>query len=371
MVRICHMTSAHSAEDDRIFHKEALSLAKNQYDVYVVAKGESYDKSGVHIVGCGEPRGGRLSRMTSFAKRIYEAALALDADVYHFHDPELLPYGLKLKKKGKKVVFDSHEKYTEQIAAKPYLPGWARTLITKVYGGFENYVLKRIDAVIFPCTMLGKNPFAGLCKRAVIISNVAVLEEFYDHCDNSALKEENTVCYIGSLTEERGITMDMLAAYRADAKLLLAGSFSSEEYQQQLAGMPEYRCVDYRGILNRQEVRELLSNTQIGLCTLLDRGQYLKIDTFGIKVYEYMSMGMPVVLSKSDYNQKMVEKYQFGVCVNPENPDEIANAIRYLLDNPEDARRMGENGRRAIQEEFNWSVEEKKLLALYDDILKN
>ena len=108
----------------------------------------------------------------------------------------------------------------------------------------------------------------------------------------------------------------------------------------------------------------------MGLCVLRDVGQYLKIETFGIKVYEYMSMGLPVILSHSAYNDRMMEKYRFGVCVDPDDVDGIASAIRDLLEHPDRARQMGENGRRAVQEEFNWGVEEKKLLALYEDILK-
>lgn len=370
MTKICHMTSAHPAEDVRIFHKECVSLANASYDVYLVQRGDSYDKNGVHIVGAGNPEGGRLSRMLRFTKKVYQTALQIDADIYHFHDPELLPYALKLKKKGKYVIFDSHEKYTEQIASKPYLPGWAAKLISKVYGCFENFVLKRIDAVVFPCTMQGKNPFAGKCRRVSIISNAAILEEFYDCFDMDIPREDRTVCYVGGLTEDRGITVNMQAAYRANAKLVLAGKFSPSGYHEQLQQRAEYGCVDYRGMLSRQEVRALLASCQIGLCTLLDRGQYLKIDTFGIKVYEYMSMGLPVILSRSDYNQKMVDAYQFGLCVDPENPDSVSHAIRYLLDNPKEAKQMGDNGRRAIKEEFNWGVEEKKLLALYEDIIE-
>ena len=124
------------------------------------------------------------------------------------------------------------------------------------------------------------------------------------------------------------------------------------------------------GSIDRNGVRELLEESLVGLCTLLDIGQYLKIDTFGIKVYEYMSMALPVILSHSSYNDRMVDRYHFGICVDPSNEDEIADAIRYLLDHPDEARQMGENGRRAVKEEFNWGVEEKKLLALYEDIMK-
>lgn len=369
MYKVCHMTSAHEEEDDRIFHKECVSLAKAGYEVYLVERGKSYEKNGVHIVGVGQIPKGRLKRMTEGAKRIYEAAKALDADIYHFHDPELLPYGMKLKRAGKKVIFDSHEFYREQICEKQYLPVWLRNLVAGVYSSYERYALKRLDGVVSPCTLHGKNFFADRCQRAVIISNAVVLSEFFERYIPDAEKKERQLCYAGGLTETRGITADMRAAYCADAKLVLAGAFSPPEYKKNLEAMPEYSCVEYRGRLPLSDVRSLMNESRIGLCTLLDSGQYLKIDTFGIKVYEYMSMALPVILSHSSYNDRMVDRYHFGICVDPTNIDEIASAIRYLLDHPEEARRMGENGRRAVKEEFNWGAEEKKLLALYEDIL--
>lgn len=369
MVKVCHMTSAHAQEDDRIFCKECVSLAKAGYEVYVVACGESYDKNGVHIVGVGEISGNRLKRMTEGAKSVYRKALELDCDIYHFHDPELLPYGVMLKKKGKKVIFDSHERYTYQLRDKPYLPKWISVPLAKLYGLYENHVLHQLDAVIFPCTMDGGNPFEGLCRRTPIISNAAILDEFYYRFDPNSNKKSQQICYVGGLTEARGITADMIAAKKAGAVLALAGDFSSEEYHHTLCDMPEYACVDYRGKLNRKQVADLIAESKVGLCTLLDRGQYLHLDTFGIKVFEYLSMGVPVILSKSDFNCRMVEKYQFGVCVDPENTDEIAEAIRHLIDHPEEAKHMGENGRKAVKEEFNWGVEEKKLLRLYEAIM--
>ena len=368
MTKVCHMTSAHAPGDTRIFYKECVSLAKAGYEVYLVERGESYEESGVHVIGLGQPSGGRLSRMTSFAKKVYSKALELDADIYHFHDPELLPYGLKLKKQGKKVIFDSHERYTEQLKNKSYLPTWVSRTIAAVYDRYERSVLKRLDAVIFPCTMDGRNPFDGLCDRSVIISNAAILGEFFDKYDPKTEKLDRAVCYVGGLTQARGITADVQAAAQAQARLVLAGAFSSREYQMKLEAMPEYTCVDYRGTLGRDGIAEVLAQCQAGLCTLKDVGQYLKIDTFGIKVYEYMSMGLPVILSHSSYNDRMMEQYRFGICVDPDDVEEVAASIRYLLDHPEEARQMGENGRRAVQEKFNWGVEERKLLDLYAEL---
>lgn len=77
-----------------------------------------------------------------------------------------------------------------------------------------------------------------------------------------------------------------------------------------------------------------------------------------------MSMGSPVIITKYPYAEKMIQKYNFGIAVNPDNVDEIVEAINFLVDNPDKSKEMGENGRRAVLEEFNWGIEEKKLLAL-------
>ena len=98
--KICHMTSAHGVEDVRIFHKECVSLAEEGYEVYLVERGKSYEKNSVQIVGVGEMPAARRKRMIEGTKKVYRAAVELDCDLYHIHDPELLPYALKLKKKG-------------------------------------------------------------------------------------------------------------------------------------------------------------------------------------------------------------------------------------------------------------------------------
>ena len=371
MVKVCHMTSAHSPEDVRIFHKECTSLAKAGYDVYLVARGDSYEKNGVQIVGIGEVAGGRLERMLHVTKRVYEKALAIDADIYHFHDPELLPYGLKLKKAGKKVIFDSHEKYTEQIKIKTYLPRWCRALVSGCYGVFERYALRRIDGLIFPCLKDGVHPFSGQCRHITTVNNVPMLAETYDRYDGSLPKEPRSVCHVGSLTYDRGITHQVQAASKADCTLYLAGAFNPAEYQEEVLSMPEAQNVQCLGVLDRDRVVELLQRCQVGIATILNVGQYNQYDNLATKVYEYMALGIPTVLSESSYNKKVTAEYQFGICVDPEDVDAIAAAIRYLLDHPEEARQMGENGRRAVKEEFNWAVEEKKLLALYEDILKD
>ncbi len=94
------------------------------------------------------------------------------------------------------------------------------------------------------------------------------------------------------------------------------------------------------------------------------------VDAQPNKMFEYMSAGIPVIASDFPLWREIIEGCGCGICVDPLDPKKIAEAIDYLVDNPEIARRMGENGRKAVYDRYNWDVEEKKLLALYDSLLR-
>ena len=370
MMKVCHMTSVHPAEDIRIFHKECVGLAKKGYDVTLIQRGDSYEKNGVKLLGFGELTGNRLKRMLRGPKLVFDKALSVDADIYHFHDPELIPCALKLKKMGKHVVFDSHEKYSMQLRSKPYLPRFVTEIIAWVYSRYERFALKKIDAVIFPCTLNGVHPFEGQCKRTITLNNLPLLEEIYDKWTPEETPEF-TACYVGYVRPDRGNSQNVQACNQLGIKLILAGQVSSAEYEQELRDLDQKNLTEIWGFVNRDQVLQALKRASVGLVTELNVGQNNVFDNLPTKAYEYMSLGVPVIISHSPYVDQLLQEKQFGIAVDPENVGEIADAIRYFMDNPAEAKRMGENGRRAIKEEFNWGAEEQKLFALYEDILNN
>ena len=372
MTRVCHFSSAHAPNDTRIFHKQCASLAREGYDVTLVVKAKDSQsvgttvEKGVKVIQVPVDASSRLKRMLFGAKSIYRKALEVDADIYEFHDPELLPYGLRLARKGKKVIFDSHEDYPTQIMEKEWIPSGLRHLISGVYRAYETHVVKRLDAVLFPCTKNGINIFEGRTKQTVILSNAVMLEEMLSP-DNTGdgQRDGKTICCTGSLTYQRGITHLIRAAHLAGVRLILAGKYSSDAYRQELEQMPEYACVDYRGYLGREELAQVYASSSIGMSTILNVGQYSSLDNFPTKVYEYMAAGLPVIVSDYPFMRRSVQQDQFGVAVDPADPEAIAAAIREILADPNRAQCMGERGRQAVVQKYNWGIEEQKLFALY------
>lgn len=358
------MTSAHDSDDVRILKKQCASLAKDENNqVFLVAKGESYKYKEVNIKGIGEFTGNRIARVLKVSKAVFKAAKALDADVYELHDPELLLYVKKLKKMGKKVIFDSHEDYQKQILEKHYIPSILRRFVKLVYSIIENRACKYLDAVLFPSA---ENPFLGRVKNCVAIYNTPILDEFITK--TSFDQKDDKVCCIGSLTESRGITALVEACYIVGVPLVLGGEFSPEEYGEQLKNKKEYSIVEYKGYCSREDVVDIYNKCLIGTDTILPMGQYDCTDSLSTKVYEYMAMGLPYITSNFKYNMEIIDEYQCGIYVDPSSSNEIAESIKFLLNNKETAKKMGENGKQLVENKFNWQKDEQRLYDLYNKL---
>lgn len=342
------------------------SLAAAGHDVkLVVADGQGNDeKDGVRVLDVGKSNG-RRDRMIGATRRVLRQALALDADVYHLHDPELLPAGLKLKRYGKRVIFDAHEDLPKQILSKPYLHPMLRGTISTLAGGFERFACRRLDAIV-AATPAIRDKFIGLGIAATDINNFPMLGELEAEVEWSEKARE--VCYVGGIGAIRGIReiVDAMALTKSGARLNLGGGFPEKEVKAHVETSPGWDRVNELGFLSREQVRETLGRSVAGLVTFLPFPNH--IDAQPNKMFEYMSAGLPVIASDFPLWREIIEGNDCGICVDPLDPGAIAAAIDRLVDNPDRAREMGENGRRAIEERYNWGAEEKKLLALYEKL---
>lgn len=367
MPQVAHLTSVHPRHDTRIFLKECRSLARAGYRVLlVVADGlGGEDRDGVHFVDVGKLRG-RVRRMTETTRRIAAQAIRLDADIYHLHDPELLPVALYLNWQGRRVIYDAHEDLPAQVLSKPYLRPVLRRPIAAAVGHFENFVCRKLGHVV-AATPAIRDKFVRAGIRAIDVNNFPMLGELETDVEWSGKARE--VCYVGGITAVRGIgqVVAAIALCKSGVRLNVGGRFSEQSTREAVGRSPGWRGVNELGFLSRQEMRSVLGRSVAGIVTFLPEPNHLNAQPN--KMFEYMSAGLPVIASNFPLWREIIEGNDCGLCVDPLDPRAIADAIDHLVENPDVARRMGENGRRAVVERYNWAVEEKKLLALYEQLL--
>lgn len=361
---IAHLTSAHPRYDIRIFMKECCSLAQAGYNVHLIVAdgkgGESVNSVTFHDVGGSSSR---LDRMFNTTRRVYKEALRLNADVYHIHDPELLVAGLKLKLRGKKVIFDAHEDLPKQIMGKPYLGRFSRVMLSSFFKVFEKKVCSRFDLVIGATPWITEK-FKRINPLSVTINNYPMVGELAAG-DISWKDKRREVSYIGGISAIRGIrqVVGAMGHVKSGARLQLGGGFSDKKAEALVKSDRGWASVDSLGFLSREQVREALARSVGGLVTFLPAPNH--IDAQPNKMFEYMSAGVPVIASHFPLWKEIIEGNACGLCVDPLSPLDIAHAIDYLVNNPNEAELMGRSGQQAVLEKYNWAVEEKVLLAAY------
>ena len=362
-MHIVHLTSVHPRGDTRVFHKMCRTIAAEGHRVtLVVADGRGDEtRDGVKILDVGRFRG-RMARVLGAPTRVYKRALTLDADIYQLHDPELLPIGLRLKAKGRRVLFDSHEDVPQQIRSKSYINPLLRDAISAAMSRFESFVGRRLDGVIAATPHIHAK-FEAMGIRSVAVKNYPLLSEFPAAPDRSVA--QNAVCYVGGISGVRGILELVEAAghLSTEARINLAGSFENPALREACTARPGWGRFNELGFLDRTGVNATLAGSLAGLVTLHPTNAYVM--SLPVKMFEYMAAGLPVIASDFPLWRSIIEENACGVCVDPMDPVAIARAIDRLVMNPEEARRMGENGRRAVLTRYNWSAEKPILLDFY------
>jgi glycosyltransferase involved in cell wall biosynthesis len=362
--KIVHLTSAHTRYDTRIFLKECRALAAAGYYIsLVVADGLGDEqKDNVFIYDVGSSKN-RIDRMTRICRRVYNKAIELEANIYHIHDPELIPYGLRLKSADKIIIFDAHEDLPKQIIGKAYLNKLTRGVLSRIIGIYERRVCNHFDAIVSATPSINEK-FLRINPKSVNINNYPLLGELSsDEFDWS--KKMEHICYIGGISAIRGITfiVHAMSFVTSGARLKLVGPFSNENLAKEVRRMNGWSNVDELGFLDRKEVASVLSTSIAGLVTFLPLPNH--IDAQPNKMFEYMSAGIPVIASDFPLWREIIEENKCGICVDPAKPNEIANAIDYIVSHPNEAEKMGRNGKNVVIEKYNWAIEEKKLLSLY------
>ena len=367
---VCHITSVHPANDVRIFHKECISLVENGYQVHLVAGGNlmADSKRIIHHPLILKKKRVRLWSMINRSFRAYRLAQSTPATLFHFHDPELLPYGLLLKWQGKIVIYDAHEDLPLDVMMKDWIPRCLRKITAWFVERVENFIVLRLNMVIAATPGISAR-FQKIGANSIEINNYPKIGEFSSNLFPVNLKNNFTsICYVGIISLQRGIVELIHAIETMDVNLIIAGTFVDSKTEKMVRTLPGWKKIDFRGAVSRQEIALILLQSAVGLCVFHPTKAH--VASLPNKLFEYMSAGLPIDASNFLIWDSIVQKLECGLCVDPMSPVKIRNAIQWILCNPSIAKEMGERGKRAVHDYYNWQAEEKKLIKSYKCFFK-
>jgi glycosyltransferase involved in cell wall biosynthesis len=368
-------STVHSANDHRIYYKEARSLAK-RYSVIILAplyhEGAVTDVRHVRIPFIKN----RFIRFIVNFRHL-NAIRKLKPAVLHIHDPELLPLGLICRYFFKaKLVYDVHENQHLDILQKEWLPSALRKTILWFYQKIEAFVLKRSAGIVLAEDSY--NDIYASYANIEIVRNYPNLEADRSATEMKAvLPERIHMGYVGSVQRIRGI-LEMLKVvavikhtFKKNVILDIVGAFETEQLEldahQLSRELGIVNDVHFQGGVSHTKALELLRDIDIGLVLYHPLPTHERI--LPVKLYEYMIKGKPIVASNIDLWRTVIGKHNCGIFIDPFDEDSTARAIISLYEKPDNIRKMGENGYDAIVNEYNWNSQEVNLFTLYSRVL--
>jgi glycosyltransferase involved in cell wall biosynthesis len=355
-----------------VFHRACCELARAGYEVHLLAKGkriETYEHKGVIIHPLPEP-GNRRRRYTR-ASHVAQLAAGLKPDLFHVHEPDLL--GPVISRAGfRPVIYDVHESYLDMLNENSWMPTWIKPFVTKAWDRWERRLVRRCAGIVTVTETIAQR-YKSLSKNVFVVAN---FPDLHNIDELLPVQRNGSTCVMaGTLSPDNGLptilrAFALLKQRGLNVRLSLAGK-ASDGYLHSLWSEAEALGVrpqvEYHGILSREEALLFQQKADIGLVTY----QPLRycINSLPNKLLECMSLGVPVVYSNFPNYREIAETAGAGIMVDPTLPEQIADAIETLVRNPDMARRMGEAGKRAVRERFNWGVERITLFQLYHEIL--
>lgn len=373
--QICHLTTVHPYNDTRIFYKECRSLVEAGYSVILIAPVDvDFQEMGVRVISAGSWRT-RWERIYKTLPRLLYRAVKCRADVYHFHDPEILLLVPILRMIGAKIIYDIHEDYVTSIMQKNYLPAVVRRplgvlvrLLEKSLAALTvKVVAEKYYTEIFEDAEPILNYPISLKREAIAeIGDCGCFDPRYDW-----------LLYCGNVHPDRG-ALTQLRLLEADRNLALAyiGKCPSR-IAREIYDELDRRCIDRDRIrlvgVDSYIPRETIDRYMFccrwlaGVALFPDTEHYRKKEL--TKLFEYMAAELPIIASDFPSWKLIVERAGVGECIAVDDMDRIKKVIKSLREDRCYAVGLGKRGARMVREKYSWSIEAKKLVSLYRRVL--
>ncbi|MBI1731081.1 glycosyltransferase family 4 protein [Candidatus Acetothermia bacterium] len=301
-----------------------------------------------------------------FYARCYRIVEAEPADLYHAHDFNTLPLACRIKRRmGGKIVYDAHELFSETKTLTRM-----QRITTRIR---ERWLIHHADQVITVCESIGHE----LVKRYGITFPVIVLNCPYRANKNILTASQllrgrlgiddktHIILFQGGIGPFRALPNLIRAAHYLEDGIIVFMGWGSLETQMKELVISEKLSerVKFTPPVPYDELIQNTATADLGVVALEFDGLNNYYATPN-KLFEYIAAGLPVVSSDFPELKRVIEGHELGKTFDPEDPKEIAAAIRFVLSDRERYERMRRNSLEAAKI-FNWEIESNKLLDLY------
>jgi glycosyltransferase involved in cell wall biosynthesis len=372
-MHICHMTTVHPAKDARIFYRMSRALAERGYTVTLIAPESSED--GLVRMSTWNTQIGRSGRTKRFALAL-RAALAERADIYHFHDPELIPLGLALKvlRPSVAVVYDVHEDYPAMMRVKYWIPELLRPLIAQAARLANTTAGVCLDGIVVADPDVQQDFQHVALHKAIVYYNFPTLSLFAPAPAEPSVAQADLV-YIGGMSDRSGIfvlldALALLAQQGITPSVRLAGYTDGEaglaSIQQGIRTRGLSAQVELRGRIPHTQVPAWIRSGRIGLVTLQPIAKFLK--NIPTKMFEYWACGLPVIASDLPPIRPFLTNGKNGLLFAPTSVEDLARVIAWLMRHPCEGKAMGQYGQEQVSKNWNNDRQIDGLIGLYEQI---
>ena len=290
----------------------------------------------------------------------------------------LVPITLALP--GKKL-YDAFEMYALEMSF--YFKAWAQPGMLKFWQWLEGLLVRHLDGVMTLDSRDGwlAQHYHTWQPRVQVIWNVPSRAQDPTPVQQEAVAHEydnrRVITYVGGLMWEKGLRVSLEVAARikerhSDVLFEFIGPMKDDVHliQQMVQDLALTQHVRFVGKLPYTLMLARLHHAQLGLALHQQERTYTYVSCgTGRKFFTYMQAGLPIIGPNFGEIGLIIHKAQCGVLVDTTDPDEISQAVLDLLEHPLEAKRMGERGRQAFLEKYNWEYEEQKFLGFLNQVM--
>jgi glycosyltransferase involved in cell wall biosynthesis len=371
MKRVLLLSTVHPPADPRIVYKIAPTLAKD-YEVVLALPGLPPPLVSSEVATVIRlPQFRRLlARLLFCHPVVLWKCLRLRPDVIHIFVPELIPIAFLFRFLGTRVIYEIQENLYKKFGLKRY----NKALIFRYLFSFFDHLARRY----FYCILTEdayRQEYQELRYPSAVVHNYAMLP-FLDSLPTQPTPLTNSPFFIysGVISLERSFdtlvsALALLVKTYPDIQVHLFGP--SQLSREEMEALPYFKTIQshltFYGYTDQRIALAQANKAIAGLALLKPVGDYP--DSYTTKLFEYMALRIPVVTSDFSLYKQVVETNGCGFCISPYNAQTLAEKLLWLVENPAKRQIMGERGRAAVKNKYNWHSEERILMKYYRSIV--